>query len=75
MLQRLSALPFPTPLGQSPEDVILYIILSRTHAIQSVSKSRFMVIHKTKVSGKEHFTVEEIDDLPVSLVYTGYPHR
>lgn len=66
MLQRLSVLPFPKPSGQPQED--LYMTLSRTHAIHPVFKSPLMVIHETKVSGRERFTVEEIDDLPVSMV-------
>lgn len=69
MLRRLSVPPVPTPSGQPPDD--LYMTLSRTHAIHPLFKSLFMVIHQTKVSTRERFTVEEIDNLPVSLVYTG----
>ncbi|KAF5587858.1 hypothetical protein FPANT_6798 [Fusarium pseudoanthophilum] len=68
-LQRTSILPFPTTSGQPPED--LYMALNRTHTIRPLFKSLFMVIHQTKVSRRERFTVEEIDNLPVSLVYTG----
>ncbi|KAF5556103.1 hypothetical protein FNAPI_5894 [Fusarium napiforme] len=68
-LQRISILPFPTISGQPPED--LYMALNRTHTMRPLFKSLFMVIHQTKVSRRERFTVEEIDNLPVSLVYTG----
>jgi hypothetical protein len=69
MLQKLSVPPFPTPLGQLQEN--LYKTLSRTHAIHPLFKSLFMVFLQTKVSRRERFTVEEIDNLPVSLVSTG----
>ncbi|EWG45872.1 hypothetical protein FVEG_06517 [Fusarium verticillioides 7600] len=69
MLQKLFVPPFPTPLGQLQED--LHMMLSRTHTIHPLFKSLFMVFHQTKVSRRERFTVEEIDNLPVSLVSTG----
>ncbi|KAF5589037.1 uncharacterized protein FSUBG_11288 [Fusarium subglutinans] len=69
MLQELPILPVPPPSRQPQEEP--FTTLSRSHKVPPLFKSLFIVVHQTQVSRTERFTVEETDNIPVTLVQTG----
>ncbi|KAF5672267.1 hypothetical protein FCIRC_8464 [Fusarium circinatum] len=68
MLQELRTLPVPSPSGQPQEEP--FTTLSRSQKVPPPFKCLFIVVHQTQVSRTERFTVEETDNIPVTLVQT-----
>ncbi|KAF5964108.1 hypothetical protein FBULB1_12972 [Fusarium bulbicola] len=69
MLQELRIVPFRTTAGQPQEEP--FATLSKSHKVPPLFKSLFIVVHQTQVSRTERFTVEETDNIPVTLVQSG----